>query len=214
MKYFAFFILILCFAVSGFSQTKKPKAKPTPPKQPANIKKESAEKTEIVSAPTRPIQKTCDLTLKDAPVLRGLKVNMNENEVAEVFGVEDVRSIEPYLGADVLSNGTSNRTYYDNNLKKYSDFFGIRFLELNFFGAFLHQISIKYAESYANFSDEELKKTFVEKFNLPNDLWERNSIKCKEFELSIDLRKITLTNLIVEQKITQAEEQKRKVFKP
>lgn len=181
--------------------------------------------------PEQPKVKPCDLTLKDAPVIRGLRLGITRDDVQKAFGVgsNDERSPFYYKGADIKSNGILHYEFYDSTLKALTGFSGITVLELDFFDGEVHRITVKYTESTANFTAEQFRLKIIENFNLPAEGWVDSSfyygngvsfptgkkLNCSEFEIELIYGStLRLTNILTTKKIEESEKNKRDRFKP
>lgn len=170
-----------------------------------------------VQVTEQPKIKPCELTLKDAPVIKGLKLGMTRDEVQKAFGVEqtDKRSPFYYFGAKILPNGVAHYRFYNFTLKELDGFQDISVLELDFFYSEVHSLTVEYSKESANFTNEQFRLKISESFNLPVDGWSNSSLKCAEFEVEVSSGNILiLTNLLTSEKIKESEKKKRETFKP
>lgn len=232
MKIILILYLIFISSFMCFGQRIKPSSKPTPEQKLTIIdattkdgkpvilksdgtwefsKEQSTEKTNIAQ---------CDLTLKDAPDLRGLKLGMSKKEVQAVFGVSNEDETSPFYftNPEIRFNGVRSYKFYSNTLKKLTGFYNIDNLTLEFFDGELHFIEAEYFRSYANFSAEQFKLKISETYQLPNS-WAGNKLKCKEFEIDIKEsyvtgNEISFYNLLTSEKIKIEEQKKQDKFKP
>jgi hypothetical protein len=179
-----------------------------------------------VEASEKPKAKPCDLTLKDAPVIRGFKLGMTKEEAEKVFGVPANTKENPFYFANPLPlpNGIIGYAFegftLSSNLRAFWD---VRYLSLDFFDRELYSVTIKYSSSAASFTSEQFKIKISESFNLPIDAWVKQTagersyeiLTCKEFQLMITQDNyLTATNFLISEKIKESEKYKRDVFKP
>ncbi|MCD9188287.1 MAG: hypothetical protein LUM44_17860 [Pyrinomonadaceae bacterium] len=128
-------------------------------------------------------------------------------------------------------NGIESVTLYDSFFQDLSAFDGVSRLTLKFYQWNLHQIEIKYAESAAQFTNEQLKTKVIEAFNLPPAKWEGSSfyfdtineiltntgqeLACKDFSVEVVYgNQVRLTNFVTRKMIEENEQKKRENFKP
>jgi len=184
----------------------------------------------IAKAPV-PQTSHCDLTLKDSPAIRGLRLAMTKKEINDRFA-EYGKGFQHPLACQrrIIEDG---REFYscDNSFNDYNDylirkpvlgFTGIDEIELSFFQDALHSIRVKYSSTQAQFSEEQFKSKIVETLNLPSLGWtsgyRKNTLRCAEFEVSLSSEYmgsvLESTNLLTAQRIAESEELKRKNFKP
>jgi len=223
-------LFVLIFASSVFGQKKASiKPKPTPPAKITVIQATTKDgktvdlrsdktweySTPVVTSVVNTEIKKCELTLKDVPALHGLKVGMARNEIERLFSGERMEEIATYLGGKLYDRGVILFEYYYRNLEKYPDFRDVEELEMYLWRDVLHKVVTRYKKSSGDFSQEQLREKLSQSFNLSPDLWQSNTISCKDFELSVDRsHEISLTNLITSQEIKESEERKRKSFQP
>jgi hypothetical protein len=184
----------------------------------------------VQETPQQPKVKPCELTLKDAPVIRGLKLGITQDSVERLFGIgSDNKTLFYYGSEKTFPNDLSHYTFYNSSLEKFTALSDIDSLELDFFRDELHSIKVRYSDKAGIFTKEQFKSKISEVFKLPVEGWANSQfyietdvsfpiaekLKCAEFEVEISLgNTLTLTNGFTSQKIKEIEEDKRKTFKP
>ena len=205
-------LFFLVFAFSTFGQKKpitKPKSKPIPVK--------ISEKTNsTIPLVKKPEINKCNLTTKDAPALRGVRLGMTPEEVSKVLKYPIVPSesgtYARYLEVDPL---TKKETVISGqvNVGDFSVYLPIKEEQLNanpdlkgvevFFGSFfnnkLYSMLMKYDEKLYNFGSlEKFISTVSVTINIPQEIWliteyptRRNAIAdCQNFYVSASSGKV------------------------
>jgi len=246
MKQISFLLFIILFALSIPAQIKQtPKTKPTPKPQTQKITEQQATTLDgkpvilksdgtwqSVQVAEKPKPKPCELTLKDAPTIKSLKLAITKENVEAILKVSGNKEDAFYYATDsLLPNGIKQYIFRVNSymLSFPSDFWDIDTLKLEFFDKQLHRIEVRYGEDAAKFTREQFKAKISEVFNLPVEGWSSSQfysdgsisfpiaekLQCAEFQVEVYLgHTLTLTNLLTTQKIEEIEEEKRKTFKP
>ncbi|HEV7642304.1 MAG TPA: hypothetical protein VGO50_00055 [Pyrinomonadaceae bacterium] len=161
----------------------------------------------------------CNLTLAQAPDIRGLRLGMTRAEVQNAFGLQR-ESDSPFytFGPTILPTEIYQYRFYSSTLEKLPKFNNVDKLNLEFFGGYVHLLGIKYSPSAAHFNLEEFKSKLSESFNLPIEAWSNDSMQCRDFKISVSPGEfgdyLELTNLITSEEIKQSEKRKRDAFKP
>jgi len=180
--------------------------------------------------PTSPPPKTpepekapqCDLTLAQAPVIRGLSLGMS---------VEDVFATFPGGNYDVEINRLLNAkdnlglARFTIQLDKYpvvkDRFSGINWITFGLFDRKVVEIKINYQLHYqANWSQEQLVAKFIESLKLPGpEKWTNGStLNCKGFQVYISNSDFLLTEKSYVNELDRRREafheSKRQEFKP
>lgn len=153
--------------------------------------------TDILRESGRPATVSCNLTLKNAPVLRGLKLGMTPNAVSRVLGrtlkLKD-HETDFYNGTDIIHVNIGEKTFFylARPTQKISKLAGIHSMLLTFFDNSLYEIYLKYDKQDFGWKDgRELSLILSEKLNLPKDAWYTTSnslfefMACKEFKIFI-----------------------------
>ncbi|MDQ3747958.1 MAG: hypothetical protein M3367_02920 [Acidobacteriota bacterium] len=169
-------------------------------------------------------KKSCELVLKDAPVLRGLKLGMSEREVLSFFGVERIGELVIFTTDRQVDYGYETITVSKEVFKKREEFRKVDKLKISLFNKKLFQIDIRYLQDEVRFENpKQFAENLSSNFTLPLQAWNYSendtfsgNLLCKEFELKISpvFNEIILTDLITKNSIANQEEQKRKKFKP
>lgn len=206
------------------SPTPAPVAKPTPTPSanPNPVTKPSpviVAETNTVPKPT-PNEKTkafllskdCDLTLKDAPVIRGLRLGMTREEADRVIPLDRVR----YLDSSAI---TAYPQY-----GKTAGFENVYQISAQFSEEKLSVLEIVYDPNAVNWKDaHEYAENLSQNFNIPFRFWKFNQkdtavsdIRCRDFSIKIDSaqNELRLEKQTELQKTVQAKEPVKKAFKP
>jgi hypothetical protein len=161
----------------------------------------------------------CDLTLKDAPAIRGLKFGMTGDQVIATIG-------KPMKTLD-----TDRNSWYFNPTMQQTDvkgLDGITLMSLTFYKDKLASITIDYNQQVAWKDAREFSQAISSNLNVPLAGWtyrtvgdRRAEMKCKEFDLLLDTSVFAI--LIATDRVAQqqklADEKERgdewkKAFKP
>ncbi len=162
----------------------------------------------------------CNFTLKDAPVLRGLKLGMSEDEILKFFDVSEKKDLVPSFKRN--SNLDSYIDVSSSVYEKRKEFKDVSKLIIIMFDKKLYLIHLQYACDSVSFENaQQFAKNISEKFNLPFSAWDyrdkiKGDLRCKEFEIGINSssNELALMDKISEQRKKDIEEEKRKDFKP
>jgi outer membrane protein assembly factor BamE (lipoprotein component of BamABCDE complex) len=128
----------------------------------------------------------CDLTLKDAPVVRGMKFGMTQSEVTALFG-------KPLQTLDT----DRNSWYYNPTMQQTAvrGLDGIMLLQIQFTGDKLYDINVNYNPQVSWKDAREFSQVISSNLNLPPMGWtydrydeRRATMKCKDFTVEIDTR--------------------------
>lgn len=163
----------------------------------------------------------CDLLLKDAPVLRGLRLGMTEEELINFFEVSDKKDLVYSYKRDsaVIDNYIEVSSIVFKKRKDYEDVYK---LQLFFFDKKIYRIWFSYSTNSVSFDNaQQFAKRISETFDLPFTAWEyrdkiNGELPCKEFQIGIrsSSNELILVDKMAEQMIEDREEQKRNIFKP
>lgn len=152
-------------------------------------------------------KKPCDLTLKDLPEIRKLKLGMAKKDAIKIF---------PTL--------EENTAFF--MMPTTGDYENLESIDGNFYDGKLYRFEIRYKSEYVKWNDAyRFAQNLSENLKLPYDSWkftldERAKMECREFSIEIisTLNEIIVKDLIAEEKIRQSELQKsdgkQKAFKP
>lgn len=144
----------------------------------------------------------------ESPEIRGLKLGMNRAALLKMFS-----------GAREIQRNQNSFVVKPNNLKGFESVVSVG---ADFAGEKLFKLQITYEKSAANWTDaRQFAKNLSENLNLPANLWEfqlegYGILTCRDFTIEVysDINKIILNDLILEKKMKEDEEIKRKSFKP
>lgn len=201
----------------------KPSPTPTPSANPNPVTKPSpvivAEKNPVPT-PT-PNEKTkaflmskeCDLTMKDAPVIRGLKLGMAREEADRIIPLDRVR----YLDSSAI-------TAYPQ-FSKSAGFENVYQVSAEFFEEKLSTLEIVYDPNAVKWKDaKEFAENLAQNFNVPYRFWKFNvkepsvsEMRCRDFSIAIDAaqNELRLEKRTENQSSVQIKkEENKKVFKP
>lgn len=176
-----------------------------------------------------PTEQKCSLTLAQSPVIRGLKLGMDMDEVLRQF---PGRSEDPYVRSALLSADSQfglvkfhAPTYQYKSEKRFE---GISQFDFEFLDKRLTSLSVQYQGPEWNNVDEFVSKV-AEPFNLPSaSYWtptngsHGKTLKCAGFEVWVFVgggsSSLQVRNPAAEQirrdRQTEAKERARKEFKP
>lgn len=200
-----------------------PTATPTPSANPNPVTKPSpvivAEKNPVPK-PT-PNEKTkaflmskeCDLTMKDAPVIRGLKLGMSREEADRIIPLDRVR----YLDSSAI-------TAYPQYSKS-AGFENVYQVSAQFFEEKLSTLEIVYDPNAIKWKDaKEFAENLAQNFNIPYRFWKFNvkqpsvsEMRCRDFSIAIDSAQNELRlekRTEIQSSVQIKKEDVKKVFKP
>ena len=154
---------------------------------------------------------TCDLTLKDSPEIRGLKLGMTKKEVEKVFPSIDIKPVM--------------NIFKESDLSKLEGFENLKTLDIFFNTSFSDKVEPKitnllfvYKNDIEWNSINEFAQNLSDNLNLPFEFWkfsyDKADMNCKDFRVEIRENFILLKSLIIENKIKEYNEKKKKEFKP
>ncbi|MGI8883405.1 MAG: hypothetical protein ACR2IA_04070 [Pyrinomonadaceae bacterium] len=149
----------------------------------------------------------CDLTLKDAPNLLNIRLEMSPQETQEAFGGK--------LKVKVKKEGTFFQNYID---KKPPSFLpNVRAVYLRFFDRKLYQIEIFYQPQTERRTLAEFTEQLSAQLNLPANLWTteygKASLVCADFSLVADNvlnPRVQLTDEAIRARFDAAQESKKR----
>jgi hypothetical protein len=200
----------------------KPTATPTPSANPNPVTKSAP----VITAEKNPVpkptpnektkafllSKECDLTLKDAPSIRGLKLGMPRDEADRIIPPDRVR----YLDSSAI-------TAYPQ-FGKTAGFENVYQVSAEFFEEKLNALEIVYDPNAVKWKNaKEFAENLSQNFNIPNRFWKFESkeatvseMRCSDFSINIDseLNEVRLQKRTELQKTVQIKEESKKVFKP
>lgn len=161
----------------------------------------------------------CDLTLKDAPAIRGLKFGMSGNDVAALIG-------PPLKTLD----SDRNNWYYNPGMQQtdIKGLDGITLMSLTFYKDKLASITIDYNQQVTWKDAREFSQAISSNLNLPAAGWtyhqpgyRRAEMQCKDFDLLLDTSAFAIliaTDRVAQQKKLADEKERgdewKKAFKP
>lgn len=206
----AIFILVSALAANALAQTKKPatnistakntktvQAKTTASKPKPQIEKTSGVKGVIVTRPVAKMDsiaaKPCNLTLAQAPKLRGFYLTQNQEQLRYIDGFDSQYEIGRLAALDKmkidgLSTVDSSTLFYQSPGTRnvtHADYKDIDF-DLNFLDGKLAQYRIFYRD-YVPADIADFTRQLSQKIGLPRESWVIDedkgyaSIKCKGF---------------------------------
>jgi hypothetical protein len=188
--------------------TPTPTPKPVTPVNPSPVAKSTpAPKTKAyIDA------KSCDLTLKDSPQIRGLKLGMPRDEADAIIPSDRVKVIN---SSDIIaypqySNARGFETVYQISAE---------FLENR-----LSALEIVYDEEDVKWKNaKQFADALSANFNIPTRFWKYNArnasvaeMQCREFSIKIDsaANELSLEKINAPQKTAQGEGNPKTTFKP
>lgn len=161
----------------------------------------------------------CDLTLKDAPAIRGLKFGMSGDQVIATIG-KPLKTLDPDANNWAYNPGMQ--------LTDVKGLDGITLLSLSFYNGKLFNITVDYNPQITWKDAREFSQAISPSLKLPTNGWKfddmnsrRAEMVCKEFNIVIDTSAFGIliaTDLVAEQKRRDDEKTRagewKKVFKP
>lgn len=159
------------------------------------------------------LSKECDLTLKDAPVIRGLKLGMSRDEADKIIPPDRVR----YLDSSAI-------TAYPQYSKS-AGFENVYQVSAQFFEEKLNTLEIVYDPNTIKWKDaKEFAENLAQNFNIPYRFWKFNAretsvseMRCRDFSIQIDSAQNELRlekRTEIQSSVQIKKEDTKKVFKP
>ena len=192
-------------------EVKKPIVKEKPVAK--DVKKPVVKEKPVAKEVTKPIVKStpaasCDLTLNQSPMIRGLKLGMSRSAAERIIPNDRVRVLDsptiiayPKYGASGFENVSSITANFSDNA--------------------LSSLTIGYNESWNN--TREFAREISDNFALPYRFWKfrgknaaSSEMQCRDFSISLDSNEnqLTLRNVSSWQKSAQENNNRKEVFKP
>jgi hypothetical protein len=152
------FIVLLFVGVCSGQTKKKSSPKPTPTPAPAEL-----QKTDI-SETLPPIIKPCELTLKDAPEVRGLKLGMPEDEIVNLFSIKKDYVLRPD-DTEGISEGVIVVDFPPTLWKVPPTFKGIKLITFKIYFGKVYSLGFAYEPTEIKFENsrqfaQNISKTF------------------------------------------------------
>lgn len=155
-------------------------------------------------------------TVENAPVIRGLKLGMSENEAAEVRG----GSLEFKPDRDTWTRNAI-MTFYNPT----GDFAGVNFIYLSSYNGSIFEFKVWYKNDIEWKSHREFVDNFAPKLGLPVEGWDYDvlgaKLTCKDFEVTLDASsngsvKVTDTRAVrqIAEDMRKTEAERKKAIKP
>lgn len=196
--------------------TPAPVAKTTPATKPSPVAKSSptpvVKPSPVAKIKPSPTPSQCDLTLKDAPVIRGLRLGMTRDEADVVIPADRVTIIN---SSDIVSYPQfSNARGFESVYQISAQFSEDRLSAFDIIYD-ADDVKLKNAKEFAAALSKDLK--------LSPGFWKYNArnlavaeMPCKEFLIKIDSseNEISLQKISAAQKTAQEDVNPKKVFKP
>lgn len=160
-------------------------------------------------------QKSCDLTLKDSPEIRGLKLEMSKQDVEKII-----------LPSSGIKISNFSNTLTNSQLSKLKGFENVDSLDIMFlresFDSDIYRVStlvFRYkADNVKWDSVIEFAENISDKLKLPSESWKfsdyQGNMICKDFQITIFENYIRLQSTTFENELKKLREQKKKEFKP
>lgn len=160
----------------------------------------------------------CTVPYESAPVIRGLKLGLSENEAAELLG----DNLEFEYNKDTWTRKATQFSALTNRPKEFE---GIGFIELESYNTDIFRFALSYSSDIKWNSVREFADNFAPKLGLPTEGWESDyvslSLTCQDFVVRLragssgvvevtDLR--TVRRIAEDMKKTDAE--RKKAIKP
>ncbi len=160
---------------------------------------------EAKQAAKQPPAPQCSLPLDKAPVIRGLRLGMNAEEILPFFSTNSSRA----QTQDALKNASADRNYgiasfslsfsADNSKEVQEKFAGIRYFNFKALDGRVVEIEVIYKTSTEWTEDEWIAKV-SNAFDLPGlNNWERRqgaygkALQCKGFEVAAKVTELSMT---------------------
>jgi hypothetical protein len=189
-----------------------PVAKTTPTPAAKQTLTPAVKPSPVAKTKPAPTPSQCDLTLKDAPLIRGLRLGMSRDEADGIIPLDRVNIIN---SSDIISYPQFS------NASNFKDVYQIsaRFSEDR-----LSALDIVYeSESQKWKNAKEFAEALSESFKLSPRFWKYNTrnaasaeMQCKEFSIKIDSaeNEISLQKINASINTAQEQEAQKKIFKP
>lgn len=177
---------------------------------------------QVQSSPLDELQKLqltgnnpCNLTLKESPVIRGLKLGMTKQEVEKVIPSDSGIKLDDFVNYLTTTQ-----------ISKIKGFETMTSLDITFMPESIKSdiyrtksLAFKYKNDVAEWdSVSEFAENLSNNLNLPFGAWVFSNHKgvmiCKDFRVTVFENYIQIESTILEQQIKELKEQKKKVFKP
>lgn len=157
----------------------------------------------------------CNLTLKDSPVIRGLKLGITKTEVEKVIPLSSGVKLSSFL--NYLTTTQLSKIKGFESL----DSLDITFMRENFESKIyrVSTLSFRYKNSLVEWDSViEFADNISTNLTLPFDAWSfadnQAVMKCKDFKITIVENYINLQSTTLENDSKKLKEQKKKDFKP
>ena len=197
-------------------QSQTPKEKPVAESKPTSnpVVKPIPEEKPKIAAKTKPspLPKQCDLTLSNAPAIRGLKLGMPRSDADKLIPLDRVTMLD---SSDILAYPKPGSAIGFENVSAVS----ARFVEDK-----LHALEIAYTENAVKWKNaKEFADNLSANLKLPAAFWKHNAknqalseMQCREFSIKInsELNEISLEKSSSPAKVEQAKETVKQAFKP
>jgi hypothetical protein len=166
----------------------------------------------VVKTKPSPMPTQCDLTLEDAPVIRGLKLGMARSDADRIIPLDRVTILDsPDIRAYPKPGGAGS---FENVSQVTA-----RFVEDK-----LHGLEIEYSEDAVKWKNaRDFAENLSANLNLPARFWKYNAknpvlseMQCREFLIKINssINEIAVEKLTAAQKNESENQNQEKVFKP
>jgi hypothetical protein len=177
-------------------ETPKPVAKVTPTPKPV--------------AKSTPTPASCDLALRDSPMIRGLKLGMSRNDADRIIPDERVRVLDsPTIIAYPKYGDTGFENVYSITAQFYDDA--------------LSELIIEYDPDAKKWKNaREFAQNLSANLNLPFKFWKfgknaaSSEMQCRDFRITLDSasNEVTLQSVNARQKTAQETGNRKEIFKP
>lgn len=211
-----------------YAKTETPAAKPTPKPSPTpkatlvaeskptsnpvvKTTPEEKPKTAAKTKPT-PLSAQCDLTLANAPAIRGLKLGMSRSDADKIIPLDRVTILN---SSDIRAYPKQGSAVGFENVLQVA----ARFVEDK-----LYNLEIEYDTDAIKWKNaKDFAENLSANFNLPARFWKYDAknpvlseMRCREFSIKINssLNEIALEKITAPQKIEQETQSRKSVFKP
>lgn len=158
----------------------------------------------------------CDLTLAQAPVIRGLKLGMS---LDEVFALFPGSNLDGRIAKEMASSEDFGLSRVFINLENYPQakekFSGINYISFTLFDRKVVGLNISYQTANgANWSIEKLLPKFIETFKLPSiERWNYNNLHCQGFNITINNQAQYVEFSLTDNSYQKLQEQRREAFR-
>lgn len=150
--------------------------------------------------------KTCNLALKDAPTIRGLKLEMPKQAVEKILPTVKLSNFLNYLNSSELS--------------KEKGFESLKSLDIVFSENYsVSRLTFTYKDEVANWDSViEFAESLSKNLNLPNEAWlfvgNKAEMKCTGFNVTARPNYISFESTKSDDELKKIDERKKKEFKP